>query len=110
MHLPDIFKNFIEKHPEIASAHQRVGELCSNAGPMDQKTQHLVQLGVSVGVGSRGGVRSHARRALEAGATGEEIVQTVLLCTTIIGFPAMIAAFGWIQEVLPPQELDRAPG
>jgi len=72
--------------------------------------KHLVQLGVAVGVGSRGGVRSHARRALEAGATEKEIMQTVLLSTTIIGFPSMIAAYGWIQDVLPPKDLNRAPG
>lgn len=110
MHLPDIFKNFIEKHAEIADAHRKVGDLCAEAGPIDQKTQHLIQLGISIGVGSKGGVRSHARRALEAGATEAEIVQALLLATTIIGFPAMIASYGWLQEVLPPQDLDRAPG
>jgi len=110
MYLPDIFKQFLEKYPEIANAHLRVGELCAKAGPLDQKRQHLIQLGVSIGLGSKGGVRSHARRALEVGATEEEIVQTLLLSTTIVGFPAMIAAYGWVQEVLPPQDLDRAPG
>ena len=110
MYLPDIFKNFIEQHPEIAEAHRKVGDLCAQAGPLDQKTQHLVQLGISVGLGSRGGVRSHARRALEAGATKAEVVQSMLLSTTIVGFPAMIAAYGWLQEVLTPEDLDRAPG
>ena len=82
MYLPEIFKKFIKSHSEITEAHQRVGDLCSKAGPIDIKTQHLIQMGVAIGAGSKGGVRSHARRALEAGATNEEIAQTVLfLCS-----------------------------
>ncbi|MEI7448887.1 MAG: carboxymuconolactone decarboxylase family protein [Desulfomonile sp.] len=100
MYLPDILKSFIEKHGEIADAYRESGKLCSDAGPLDTKTQHLLQLGISVGSGSKGGVRSHARRAMEAGATEGEVIHTVLLATPIIGFPAMIAAYGWISEVL----------
>jgi 4-carboxymuconolactone decarboxylase len=98
MYLPGIFKTFMEKHQDLAVAQQRVGQLCSEAGPIDRKDQHLIQLGVSIGMGSKGGVRSHVRRALDLGATKEEITQTVLLSMTIVGFPAMIAAYGWIEE------------
>ncbi len=100
MYLPDIFKQFLINHSDIADAYRKVGDLCSAAGPIDQKTQHLIQLGTAVGIESRGGIKSHARRALEAGATKEEIIQTVLLTATIIGFPAMIGAYGGIEEVL----------
>lgn len=100
MYLPDIFKQFMEDYPEIADAHRKVGDLCSGAGPLDEKTRHLVQLAVSVGVESKGGVKSHVRRALDAGATKTEIMQTVLLSTPTIGFPSMIAAYGWASEVL----------
>ncbi|MFH1117339.1 MAG: carboxymuconolactone decarboxylase family protein [Pseudomonadota bacterium] len=110
MYLPEIFKTFLEEHPDIADAQLKVGDLCAQAGPIDEKTQHLIQVGVCTGTGSKGGVRSHARRALEAGATKEEIIQAVLLSTTIVGFPSMIAAYGWVREVLSPQDLDRAPG
>ena len=40
------------------------------------------------------------RRALDLGATKEEITQTVLMSMTIVGFPAMIATYGWIDELL----------
>ena len=43
---------------------------------------------------------SHTRKALESGATQEEILHTALLALTTIGFPNMIAAMGWINEVL----------
>lgn len=100
MYLPEIFKKFVKEHEELSEAFKKVGDLCAQSGPIDAKTQHLVQLGVSVGVGSQGGVRSHARRAMDLGATEAEVVQVVLLSGTIVGFPAMIAAYGWLQEML----------
>jgi 4-carboxymuconolactone decarboxylase len=100
MYLPNIFKKFVQRHEEVSEAYRKVGELCSEAGPLDLKTQHLIQLAVAVGASSKGGVRSHARRALDAGATEEEVFQTLLLSMTLIGFPAMIAAYGWVDEVV----------
>jgi 4-carboxymuconolactone decarboxylase len=100
MYLPEIFKTFLDKHPEIAEAYRNVGDLASEAGPIDRKTQHLVQLGTAIGLCSKGAVRSHARRALDAGATDKEILQVVLLSMTLVGFPSMIASYGWVNEVL----------
>ncbi len=100
MYLPEIFKTFLNKHQDLAEAYRKVGDMASNAGPMDKKTQHLVQLGTAIGLCSQGAVRSHARRALEAGATQEEILQVVLLSMTLVGFPAMIASYGWVNEVM----------
>jgi 4-carboxymuconolactone decarboxylase len=100
MYLPEIFKAFKSTYPDLLEAYQKVGDLCSKAGPLDPKTQHLVQLGVAIGLASPGGVRSHARRALEAGAAEEEVLQVVLVASSLVGFPSMIAAFGWVREVL----------
>ncbi len=104
MYLPDIFKTFVERNRDISEALLRVGELCSQAGPIDKVTQHLIRMGIAVGANSQGGVRSHARRALDAGATKEQLLQTVLLSATIVGFPAMIAAYGWLEELISARE------
>ncbi len=100
MYLPDIFKKFQEEFPQIVDTYHKTGELCASAGPIDAKTRHLIQLGVAVGAGSKGGVRSHVRRALEAGASKEEVIQVILLSMTIIGFPSTIASYEWAKEVL----------
>jgi len=100
MYLPEIFKQFLQEHGDIADAYRKVGDLCSAAGPIELKTQHLIQLGIAIGLETKGGIRSHARRALDAGATREEVLQTVLLSATTIGFPSMIGAYGLVQEVL----------
>ena len=100
MYLPEIFKTFLERHTDISDAFRTVGDLAAATGPIENKDQHLIQLGISIGLNSKGAVRSHVRRALDAGASTEEIIQTVLLSATIVGFPAMIAAYGWVSEVL----------
>ncbi len=104
MYLPDIVKTFVERHREISETLLKVGELCSQAGPIDQVNQHLIRMGIAVGAQSQGAVRSHARRALDAGATKEQVLQTVLLSSTIGGFPAMIAAYGWLEELISARE------
>jgi alkylhydroperoxidase/carboxymuconolactone decarboxylase family protein YurZ len=40
------------------------------------------------------------RRALAAGATADECRHVVLLATTTLGFPAMMAALSWVEDVL----------
>jgi alkylhydroperoxidase/carboxymuconolactone decarboxylase family protein YurZ len=43
---------------------------------------------------------SHTRKALETGATKEEIRHAILLALSTTGFPNMIAAMNWANEVL----------
>ena len=45
-------------------------------------------------------MHSHARRAIEAGATAEEIYHVVLLGVTTLGFPHTIAAITWVKDDL----------
>jgi hypothetical protein len=75
MYLPKIYEKFSGKFPEVFKDFKQLGQTCRGAGPLDQK-------------------------ALDAGATPEEIYQAVLLALTTTGFPNMIAALGWVDEVL----------
>ena len=78
---------------------KQLGISTREAGPLDEKTQNLVKLGIAAGANSRGGVMSNTRKALSAGASTEEIEHAVLLAMTTTGFPNMIAALSWVQEV-----------
>lgn len=51
-----------------------------------------------------GAVHSHARKCLAAGATAAEIRHAALQATTTIGFPSMMAALSWIDDVLGDEE------
>jgi 4-carboxymuconolactone decarboxylase len=100
MYLPKIYEKFTRKFPEVLKDFKQLGQTCRAAGPLDVKCQDLIKLGIAVGANSRGAVMSHTRKALESGASAEEIEHAVLLALTTTGFPNMIAAMGWIDEVL----------
>lgn len=98
-HYQDLQKRF----PEVLTAVNNLGATVRTAGPLDNKTAELIQLGVAASSGSTGAVRSHARRALQAGATEEELQHALILLISTIGFPQVAAALAWIQEVLDKQ-------
>jgi len=99
MYLPKPYEAFSEKHPELIKQYQELGKTCREAGPLDAKSQELIKLGIAIGTNSRGGVMSAARKALAAGATTDEITHAVILAMTTTGFPNMIAALSWVNEV-----------
>ena len=99
-YLPDIYMEFEKKFPELAKAYDALALKIHGWGPLDAKTRRLIKLGVAMGLHSEGGVKSHARRALAEGVTPEEIYHAVLLAFTTAGFPSMIAALKWVDEVV----------
>jgi 4-carboxymuconolactone decarboxylase len=100
MYLPKTYEDFIKTFPKVFEDYQKLGKSCREEGPLDEKCQNLVKLGIAMGANSRGGVMSSIRKALAAGATPDEILHAVLLSLTTTGFPNMIAAMGWANEVL----------
>jgi AhpD family alkylhydroperoxidase len=99
-YLPATYRRFRADNPEVADALDRLGAATEQAGPLDPRTQHLVQLGMAVAGQAEGAVRSHARRALEAGATVEELRHVVLLAISTSGFPTAMASSSWVDEVV----------
>ena len=99
-YLPDIYKGFQQQFPEVARAYDELAGKCHDWGPLEEKARRLIKLGVAMGLNSEGAVRSHARRALEEGITAEELRHAVLLAFTTTGFPTMIAAMKWVDEVI----------
>ena len=59
-----------------------------------------MKLGLALGARLEGASHAHVRRALEAGCTPEEIRHVALLAVTTLGFPAMMTALGWVEDVL----------
>ena len=100
MYLPKIYEKFSDKFPEVFKDFKQLGQTCRAAGPLDQKAQDLIKLGIAIGANSRGAVMSSTRKALDSGATAEEIAHAVLLSLTTTGFPNMIAALVWVEDVL----------
>ena len=100
LRVPTRFLQFGKKYPAVMKAYEALGEATAEAGPLNTKTRALVKLGIASGAWREGAVHSHTRRALEAGCTADEIRHVVLLATTTLGFPSMMAVRTWVEDVL----------
>lgn len=49
-----------------------------------------------------GAVHSHTRKAIEGGITNDEIHAAVLLSLTTLGFPSMMKAMSWVDDIINP--------
>jgi 4-carboxymuconolactone decarboxylase len=96
---PEHFETIKAKHPRLVDALDALGKAIREEGPLDEKTGQLIQLAAAASIRSEGSVHSHARRALEAGATPAELYHTVILLTSTIGFPTVAAAISWVNDV-----------
>lgn len=97
---PKHYQKLQDMFPGLIGAAEALGKAAQEAGPLSEKEMHLIQLGASVALRSEGAVRSHARRALQAGATPEEIRHAAIILTSTIGFPTVAAALDWLEKVL----------
>jgi 4-carboxymuconolactone decarboxylase len=99
-YLPRVYTEFRSAYPEVATALDSLGAASDDAGPLDERGQRLVKLALAIGASAEGSVRSNVRKAIDAGASPEEVRHVAILAITTVGFPAAVAGLGWIEEVL----------
>ncbi|MEX2532364.1 MAG: carboxymuconolactone decarboxylase family protein [Nitriliruptoraceae bacterium] len=99
-YLPEIYLTFREQYPEIAQANDALGIATREAGPLDERTQRLIRLGIAIGAGSDGAIKASVRKALEQDITASEMRHVAMLAVTTAGFPTAIAGLAAIDEVL----------
>jgi len=104
--IPKRYLRFLENYPEVGKAYELMGDAVHSAGPLDNKTRALIKLSISTGARMEGAVHSHCRKAIKAGCTADEIRQAVILSLPTIGFPSMMAALSWVDEVLESKHAD----
>lgn len=97
---PKLYLKLKKSHPDFFAAWDQVGVAVRGAGPLDNKTAHLVQLAAAAAIRSEGAVHSHVRRAIESGAQPEEVRQVLMLIAPTVGFPNVIAALSWAEDLL----------
>ncbi len=98
--LPKPFEEFKANYTGVFEAYEKLGKECLAAGPLDAKMRELVKLGISIGAKMEGAAHSHTRRALEQGATAEELRHIALLALTTLGFPNMMSGLLWVEDIL----------
>lgn len=97
---PKTFKTVRERHKKLIEALDEFGKAAKHEGPITEKNAQLIQLAAAASIHSEGAVHSHVRRALQAGASPEEIYHSIILLTSTIGFPTVVAALSWADDVI----------
>jgi len=103
MSLPRPYQRLKERYPTVVDAYESLGNAAAEAGPLSEREQRLVKFALAVGAAHEGALHSHARRALQAGVSADELRHAVLQATTTLGFPSMTRAMTWLEDVLEKQ-------
>lgn len=93
---PPTYQRFVEQYPKLGQAWDLVHE-ASTEGPLTERERLLVKLAVAAGALREGAVGSASRKARAGGVSEEEIAQTIALAASVLGFPATVAVYSWVQ-------------
>jgi AhpD family alkylhydroperoxidase len=93
--LPDLMKNFYG-----------MGKAATAAGVLDNKTKELMALAIAVAIHCDDCIAFHTSSALKAGATRDEILETLGVTVFMGGGPALMYATHVIEAVEELQPID----
>lgn len=97
--LPRPLQQLIRRQPRLWKAYEALGRECTDAGPLDHKTVHLVKLALYAARGQQTPFQTHVRAALKAGASVEEVEHALLQLLTAEGLGTVVRALKWAGEV-----------
>ncbi|NCA84930.1 MAG: carboxymuconolactone decarboxylase family protein [Clostridia bacterium] len=98
--IPAHYQRIAEAYPEFLKAVENLGAATKGAGTLSDKKANLVQLAAAVAIRSEGAVHSHTRQLLQAGTDASEIRHAIILLTSTIGFPTVMAGLSWANDVI----------
>ncbi|TWU37844.1 Carboxymuconolactone decarboxylase family protein [Novipirellula aureliae] len=101
--IPRPYKQMHSDHPALMQAYEAYGQAAAEAGPLSDREVALVKLSISIAAGLEGGSHSHCRKALAAGCSADDLRHVALLSGPTIGFPTMMRARSWVEDVLKKQ-------
>ena len=76
--------------PEVMKAFGELARAATSAGALDEKTKELIAIGISVAIRCDGCIGAHVAAALKAGATKQELIETIDVAVLMGGGPAII--------------------
>ena len=90
----NFFQVLAEEAPDTLAAFTNMTEKLQNNGGLDVKMFNLIYIGIQATRGEVGSVCGHTIMAKQAGATREEIRDTILLTFMTIGINGVAACLG----------------
>ena len=97
---PKFYQKMQNEYQDVMQVVDQLGKTTKAAGPLDDKQTQLIQLGAAAALRSEGSVHSHVRRALDAGASAQEIRHALIVLISTIGYPNVAAAMSWADDIL----------
>lgn len=97
---PKFYREAKHKYPQVFSAFEALQDAARGAGPLSEREAALVKLGLAIGAGSESAVHSATRKAVAAGCSADAIRHAALLAITTLGFPAMMRARAWVEDIV----------
>lgn len=86
------YMTFQSESPEIAGAFNKLIETIAKPSALDGKTKQLLYIAMKIVTDDVGAALAHVMFAKKAGASREEIRETVLLTLTVVGLKGVNTA------------------
>lgn len=106
-----LISSMSERLPTQMGAFTQLHKSATADGALSRKNKELIALGVAMTVNCDGCIAYHVKDALEAGATEEEIVETIGVVVMMGGGPAVVygcQALEALEQFLTEQQEDAA--
>lgn len=94
------------KTADVVDTYEAFTAACFADGALSEKDKHVVALGISIHAQDEYCIMYHATRALECGATSEELCETIAVATALGGGAAMAQGVTLVHDVI--QEFERS--
>lgn len=78
------------KIPETMNAFTALHKASTDAGALPSKFKELIAVGIAIVIRCDGCIAFHVKHALNAGASSEEIMETIGVAVTMGGGPAVV--------------------
>ena len=89
-HLLELSKQLAGKIPTSMSAYSQLHKNALTAGALPTKHKELIALGIAISGRCEGCIAFHTQAALKAGATPEEVHETIAVAILMGGGPSVI--------------------
>lgn len=91
---------FHSKCPEIVDSYEKFTSVCFVDGAISAKNKQLTALAISIHAQDEYCIMYHATRALECGATEQELCETIGVCSAFGGGASMSQGVTLVQDVI----------
>ena len=90
--LKEAVLQFTEMSPDVSRAFSALGRAAQAEGTLDRKTKELIALAISVAERCDSCIAYHARALVRAGATRQEVAETLAVTVQMGGGPSYYTA------------------